>query len=77
MTLTLKQPARIPRSNAKPKSKMFTKLQARKVFAGYINECLWCSDKFDTKRPAKYCGEVCRTRAYQARQRRILRRVRG
>jgi hypothetical protein len=77
MTLTLQQPARIPRSNAKPRSKMFKVSKMMMVFGGYMNECLWCADVFDSSRPAKYCQEVCRTRAYQARQRRILKRVRG
>jgi hypothetical protein len=62
---------RIPRADARPKSKVFQVLQMREVFGGYRNECLWCQTQFDTMRPAKYCQERCRTLAYQARQKRI------
>jgi len=64
---------RIPRADARPKSKVFQVLKEVKVFGGYRNECLWCQTQFKTKRPAKYCRERCRTNAFQARQKRINR----
>ena len=65
---------RVPRADARPKSKVFQVTKMMKVFGGYRNECLWCQSKFDTIRPAKYCKERCRTLAYQARQKRLGRR---
>jgi hypothetical protein len=61
----------IPRANAKPKSKPFTRAKYVSVFGGYHNICLWCETEFDTMRPAKYCHERCRTWAYQARQKKL------
>ena len=51
-----------------PRSRPLTEMQSFAILTGWVQPCDSCGEVFESKRPARLCGDACRAQAYRDRK---------